>query len=356
MTKITIPTFLVDHKKIKRNIEKMVDKANQNHLIFRPHFKTHQSIEVGKFFKDYDVSKITVSSVDMAILFANAGWNDITVAFPVNILEIEKINTLAKKITLNLLVESPESTAFLARNLKYPVNLFIKIDTGYGRTGVDFKNKELVDGILRESDQSGFLNFMGFLTHAGHSYQTRSKNQIEQVYSDSAQKITDLTSDYRKVYPEIIASYGDTPTCSVMEKFDGLDEIRPGNFVYYDVMQLEIGSCQPSEIAVAIACPVVAKHSERNELVIYGGAVHLSKESIETQSNGKIYGLVAENQGAFWGNPIPGAYIKQLSQEHGIITGTPEFIESVKPGEILRILPVHSCLTANLLKQNTIII
>ena len=66
------------------------------------------------------------------------------------------------------------------------------------------------------------------------------------------------------------------------------DEIRPGNFAYYDVMQYHIGSCNMDNIAVAVACPVVAVHPQKNELVIYGGAIHLSKEFIAADNNFKL--------------------------------------------------------------------
>ncbi|MHA1225086.1 MAG: alanine racemase, partial [Candidatus Heimdallarchaeaceae archaeon] len=89
------------NKKIAlRNIERMIQKADRNRVRFRPHFKTHQSIEVGRWFRKFDVKGITVSSVKMAECFATDGWKDITIAFPVNILEIEKINKLSKKIDL----------------------------------------------------------------------------------------------------------------------------------------------------------------------------------------------------------------------------------------------------------------
>ncbi|PTB92239.1 alanine racemase, partial [Marivirga lumbricoides] len=139
------------------------------------------------------------------------------------------------------------------------------------------------------------------------------------------------------------------PTCSVSENLEGVDEMRPGNFIFYDVMQAEIGSCSYEEIAVALACPVVAKYPERNEIVVYGGAVHFSKDRIENESGTSMYGLVAQKSASGWDNPTPGLYMKKLSQEHGTIHATDEFIRQTKIGDILYILPIHSCLTANLM-------
>ena len=97
------PTLIVDEFQVKSNIQKMVKKCNNNKVTFRPHFKTHQSKAIGKWFRDLGVTKITVSSVDMAKYFAEDGWDDITIAIPVNILQLEEINKLASMISLGVL-------------------------------------------------------------------------------------------------------------------------------------------------------------------------------------------------------------------------------------------------------------
>ena len=104
MLTLTEPTLLLDKQKCIRNIQRMVEKAKKNNVVFRPHFKTHQSHEVGRWFRNEGVTRITVSSLTMAEYFAQDGWKDITVAIPVNVHEKERINRLASTITLNLLV------------------------------------------------------------------------------------------------------------------------------------------------------------------------------------------------------------------------------------------------------------
>ena len=114
---ITKPTLLLNEEIARSNIKRMVEKADRNNVKLRPHFKTHQSHEVGRWFREAGVDRITVSSLSMAGYFAHDGWDDITVAFPANLLEIDLINELASGIRLNLLVESVESAEFLAQNL-----------------------------------------------------------------------------------------------------------------------------------------------------------------------------------------------------------------------------------------------
>ena len=84
-------------------------------------------------------------------------------------------------------------------------------------------------------------------------------------------------------YPDLLISMGDTPGCSVAEDFTGIDEIRPGNFVFYDLTQNRVGSNSIEQIAVAMACPVVAIHKDRREIIVYGGGVHFSKDRLENE-------------------------------------------------------------------------
>lgn len=345
---IKTPTLIIDRQKVSRNIERMLSKTEQHNIIFRPHFKTHQSFEIGQIFKDYGVNKITVSSVSMAMIFANNGWNDITIAFPVNLAEVNEINDLASRVNLSVLVESSFSMTFLSNIITHSLGIFLKIDTGYHRTGLDTDNIE-IEEIIKLSESHTHLNFKGFLCHAGNTYNARGKSEIMSIMDKSRTILNNLKINYIGRFPNIIISYGDTPSCSMAKDCLGFDEIRPGNFVYYDVMQFHIGSCSIDDIAVAVACPVVAVHPTRNEIVVYGGAIHLSKEFIAADNNFKLFGYVVNISKDGWSEPIPGAYVSSLSQEHGIIKMPEIYINDFKPGDIVGILPVHSCLTANLL-------
>lgn len=348
---ITKPTLLLDMHKCKANIETMHKKAITHGLCFRPHFKTHQSLEIGRWFKALGVHKITVSSLSMASYFSKE-WDDITIAFPTNINEMATINALASKITINLSIENIEGIKHLAKHLKHNVNIFLKIDVGYHRTGINPSNIVLIDAILGVINANSFLTFSGFLGHAGHSYKCRSSQAIKKVHAESLSKMANLKYQYKNQYSSIIVSLGDTPTCSVADDFTGVDEIRPGNFVFYDLTQNKIGSNTYSQIAVAMACPIVAIHKSRSEIVVYGGGVHFSKDRLE-DAEGTIFGRVVENTENGWGNVITNMYVNSLSQEHGIITVPDEKIDDYSIGDNLLILPIHSCMAANLMKCYT---
>jgi len=309
MKNITRPTLIIDREKVIDNIRRMKQKADASDVIFRPHFKTHQNIEVGNLFGKEGVSKITVSSVSMAKEFAQQGWSDITIAFPVNLRELDQVNELAQQIHLNLLVDSVFSARYLHEHLKRPVTTFVEIDTGYHRSGLAPHDPEVAT-ILDVIAASRLLSFGGFLTHAGHTYQARGHAEILDIMDDARKQFHSLKHQHERFHPRFLLSYGDTPSCSIANSFAGFDEIRPGNFVYFDVMQYLLGSCALKEIAVAVACPVVSVYKDENKMVIYGGGVHLSKENIEADHDFKLFGYVVRlKDNLHWADPIAGAYV-----------------------------------------------
>ena len=271
------PTLLLDKKKCTQNIENMLDRAKRCNLNFRPHFKTHQSAEVGEWFRELGVDKITVSSLEMAKYFAEHNWKDITVAMPVNLREMDIIDELAQKITLNILVESAETIHHLEAELNHQVNVFIKVDTGYNRTGVAAVDTESIQNLLNYIKASTRLVFKGFLAHSGHNYNAADADEIHTNHKQTVLDLNELKDVFRSQFPDLEVSLGDTPACSISDEFFGIDEIRPGNFAFYDMMQFVLGSCEENEIAVAMACPIVAKHADRNEIVIYGGGIHFKR-------------------------------------------------------------------------------
>lgn len=345
------PTLLIDKRKTQDNIASMVEKAHKNQVVFRPHFKTHQSAEIGQWFREFGVDRITVSSIDMANYFARNGWTDITVAISFNIRQIELANELAATINLNLLVESKPVVNFLSENLKFGVDIWLKIDVGYHRTGVPWEDSARILELAKEIESAKYLRLAGILTHAGHSYHAHSRAEITNVFFDTADKLRSIQSMLATYNINVPISVGDTPGCSVVEEFEGIQEIRPGNFVFYDLAQMRLGTCSEDEISVAVVCPVIAKHQSRYELVIYGGAVHLSKESLTHIDGQSIYGRVCRLNEFGWSRSFANSYLSSISQEHGVIQASSELFDEINVGDLIVLLPVHSCLTANLLGQ-----
>ena len=341
---ITSPTLVLDKVKAKNNIIRMKAKADENNLEFRPHFKTHQSKEIGEWFREYGVEGITVSSLKMAEYFVSDGWESITLAFPINILEVKRLNELASRIDLRVLAVDEAVLVSLNKHISNQIGIYIELDPGYNRSGIHILEFNRLKRLKTVINSSEYLRFEGFYTHSGHSYKCRSKKEVEELVHPILEDLTKLKQEF-----DDPICFGDTPSCSVLNDFGPINQISPGNFVFYDWTQFNIGSCSFDDIAVAMYCPVVAKYQDRNEILIHGGAVHFSKDSFKDDSGVPYFGVIAENKDKGWGKVIDEVILKSISQEHGIVQCTPSYFNQVEIGDIIPILPIHSCLTADLM-------
>jgi D-serine deaminase-like pyridoxal phosphate-dependent protein len=346
--KIKKPAILLDEAKCRRNIRVMADKARSSGVVFRPHFKTHQTTEIGRWFREEGVKQITVSSVTMAKHFAGDGWDDITIAFPLNLREADDAEKLTESINLNILISDIQQATQLRNRTNFHAGYFIKIDTGNNRSGVEWDDQKQIMRILDEMNFNHSLRFMGFLTHSGHTYKSKSVNNIIDIHNDTLTKLSSLKSLSAEIK---VLSTGDTPSCSIIDNFKGFDEIRPGNFVFYDLTQFLLGSCNFDQIAITVACPVVEKNIKRNEIIIYGGGVHLSKECVGTVEGQIVFGKAVLLQENGWVHLSENDYVRSVSQEHGIISASDELFNRLSIGDLVGIIPVHSCMTADLLRK-----
>lgn len=339
------PTLLINEAVTRNNIACMAKRAYQRGVTFRPHFKTHQSAQIGEWFRDLGVEKITVSSVEMAEYFADHGWMDILIAFSVNPRQSRRINALARRIHLSVLVENLDVLPALFLFGEESLDVWVKVDVGAHRTGLDWQDKPGIHELCEAVRRIPRLRLIGLLTHSGHSYHAGSSEAVSSLFRDGVDRLNQLRDELEaKGFSGLKVSVGDTPGCSLCEDWSGIDEVRPGNFVLYDAQQAKEGSCSDQDISVALACPVVAKHPDRKEVVVYGGAIHLSKDYLEVDGK-PSYGLPALPRGQGWGAPIPHARVDRLSQEHGILWIPGLEFEQIAVGDLVFILPAHSCLT-----------
>lgn len=359
------PTLLLDATKCRANLQRMADRVQRNpHVTLRPHAKTHQSAVLSTWWREEAaVTSITVSSVDMAAYFASeGGWNDITIAFTANPRQVDAMNRLLDRhpeLTLGLLVESKDTLLTLQQQLQHAVKIWLDIDTGYHRTGLDWHDgRDEILALARATLDSPRTVLAGLLGHSGHTYDARGRDAVEAIHRETVHRMNAVrdmlqasSSPPSTDWSNLAISIGDTPTCSMVEDFGKVDEIRPGNLVFYDVMQANIGANTLEDIAVAVACPVVAKHEHLHQIVVYGGAVHLSKDRIVDDQGRTSFGRLARPTATGWQVLGDTCYVKGLSQEHGKIHADNDLLASVRVGDILLILPIHSCLTANLLKE-----
>ena len=140
-----------------------------------------------------------------------------------------------------------------------------------------------------------------------------------------------------------VVSIGSTPTMTHIDHLEGIDEIRPGNYVFFDAFQATLGSCGFEDCAITVLASVIHRSFANRKLIIDAGAVALSKDRgpVDLES-GCGYGRVLSLDGK-----DTGLRVSSLSQEHGeIVVDYDSVLDSFPVGSRLRILANHSCLTA----------
>ena len=150
-------------------------------------------------------------------------------------------------------------------------------------------------------------------------------------------------------------SVGATPTMWHCDCLDGIDEARPGNYVFHDRTQLALGSCQAGDCALTVLATVISHQPESNQVVIDAGALALSPDSGPVHLDPvPSWGMIVTDSAKMSLHPT--LYVAAISQEHGIIKGKSRTgLAGLKVGSRVIILPNHSCLTAALFDEYNVV-
>ncbi|HLA95123.1 MAG TPA: alanine racemase [Pyrinomonadaceae bacterium] len=345
MNSLKTPCLLLDADRVRKNAERITAIAKRNNVRLRPHIKTHKCVEVARLQTAGHDGAITVSTLAEAKAFAGNGFSDITYAVPVERGKFdEAIAILRGGVKLNLLTDDAATAQLLdeaACKAGVKFDVYVKIDCGTHRVGVEPDTPEAI-AIPRLISDAANLYFAGILTHAGHSYNAHSKEEILHIARHERDVMADLAEKLRDQSIEVpTVSIGSTPTMNLVDHLDGIDEIRPGNYIFFDAFQATLGSCGFEDTALTVLTAVIHKDKVRNRIVVDAGAVALSKDRGPVGLDPLCgYGHVLDMDGI-----ETGMRVTSLSQEHGEIDAGDAF-ERFNVGDRLRILANHSCLTA----------
>ncbi len=352
------PCAFVDLDVLERNADRASQKAHRLGVKLRPHVKTHKCVEAARIQVRGHFGGITVSTLAEARAFAAAGFKDITYAVPFPLERIEEAAEIAGKVdALNLLLDNETTLAGIeafarAGGALFPV--FLKIDCGYHRAGVDPGRSDSQAFALRLA-RSPHLVFKGVLTHAGQAYACPNREDALVVARRERDAVVRFAEKLRaEGVPVGEVSVGSTPTFSAVDDLEGATEARPGNYIFYDAFQTAIGSCSADDVAFGVLATVTGHYPARNTLLIDAGALALSKDPGPVHVDPACgFGLCYSPDGR---TAFPGLRISALSQEHGQIVGRTPLDYSRHPvGGKLRILPNHSCLAAALFERYLVI-
>ncbi len=349
---LATPAFLIDRDRLERNCDTMRAKAALSGVRFRPHVKTHKTVEIARMQHGGERGPVTVSTLAEAEFLAAAGFDDITYAVPLAPEKLQRAHALSRNVgRLNLLIDSEVALREIERFSSATgatFDIFLKVDCGYHRAGIDPDRIESVQ-LAKAMAESPAIRLRGLLTHAGHSYHATGRAELLAIAAQESAAVAKFAMTLAvEGISGLVRSVGSTPTASVVARFEDCDEVRPGNYVFFDAFQRTIGACSADEVAVSVLTTVIGSYPERREAIIDAGALALSKDGGASHVDpGCGYGAVCNLQLA----PLD-LQLVALSQEHGKLVcrgATPEV------GTKLRIVPNHSCLTAAMFDRYDVI-
>lgn len=329
------PVVVVDLDVLEANVRRMSERARETGVRLRPHAKTHKIPELGRLQLAAGAAGISLAKVGEAEVFADAGFDDVFLAYPVVGAEkARRLLVLADRMRLAVGVDSVEGAASLGpvfHAAGQRLDVLLKVDCGYHRVGVAPERAPEV--AKRIADLPGIV-LRGVFTHAGHAYLAASRGEVEAIARAEGEV---LSSAAEAVRAEGLAvaevSVGSTPTARDAMSVSGVTECRPGNYVYHDASQVSLGTCAIADCAMSVLATVVSVPAA-DRAVLDCGSKTLSSDTLRPHGFGHGWILGRKSR------------LEKLSEEHGVVRVEPG--ESFRVGERVRVLPNHACVVSNL--------
>jgi D-serine deaminase-like pyridoxal phosphate-dependent protein len=334
---LSTPALTIDLDTLQRNLDRMASSCRQQGVGLRPHTKTHKTPEVARLQLESGALGLTVAKVGEAEVMAQAGLDDILIAYP--ILGAEKLRrlvALARWRRLLVALDSLAAAHDLSRAVSEQgctVGVLVEFDVGFHRCGVE-PGLPCVELASKITGMPG-LSFRGLMTYFGNVWGSKEERRAEA--QNVAGKVERTLAAFRQSGAEVeIVSGGSTPSAEFAHLVPGLTEIRPGTYVYNDLNTLNQGACQLDDCAARVVTTVVST-AVPGRAIIDAGSKAFSSDLLGSGSKSG-YGYVVE---------APDAPIIKLNEEHGhldITRSTHKFYV----GEVLTVIPNHVCTCVNM--------
>lgn len=323
------PCLVVDRDVLEGNLVAMADRARDLGLALRPHAKTHKCLEIARRQVALGATGLTVATVGEAEVFADVGFTDLFIAYPVWAAGARRrrLCALAERVALRVGADSAEGVEVLARALGgTEAEVVVEVDSGQHRTGVA---PERAGQVAAAAHRCG-LGVTGVFTFPGHSYEPGRR---EQAAADEARALREAdVALHQAGLGAGLRSGGSTPTAALVAQ-GTLNEMRPGVYAFNDTQQVELGAAEWDDVALIAAATVVSRHDR--DIVLDAGSKVLGADRPAWVTGG---GRLPDH---------PDARIDALSEHHATV----RFAEDAslpELGSLVRVAPNHVCAAVNL--------
>jgi D-serine deaminase-like pyridoxal phosphate-dependent protein len=330
------PALLVDLDRMKRNLDRAADYARQHGVALRPHIKTHKSPLLAREQLARGAVGLTCATPYEAEVMSEV-CDDLLVMYPpVGAQRAARLARIAERAQLTVALDSEAAALELSRaatEAGTTVRVLVEVDAGMHRVGV----QSIADAVVlaRRVVDLPHLQLAGVAFYPGHV-----RGPVDE-HEPQLRQIRALVADVRDAFararlPIEVVSAGSTPTMWRTHELAGVNEMRPGTYIFNDRTTAEIGACSLDDCALTVLATVVST-AVPGQAVIDAGAKALGREPIR--------GVAGEGFGSLLDDPT--VVVKSMSEEHGIL----DLARSTwrpRVGERVRIVPNHVCIVVHL--------
>jgi len=328
--RIDTPEPIVVIDTLQSNVSQMQEFANTRGLNLRPHVKTHKCIQIGRLQIDAGACGITAGNIREAEVFAGEGFTDIFIAYPIWAAgsKAARIRHLAESIRLRVGVDTSAAIDRLADSMhgaSARLQVVVEVDCGAHRSGVA---SEFAGELARYATKVG-LEPVGVYTYPG---QGGSGPDARIPAAD--EQLTALETAVQSLQAvgiePVVVSAGSTPTVEFSDRAP-ITEIRPGEYVFYDLDNLRLGACAEDQVALFVAATVVSDTMPEHVIVDVGTKA-LGREGSPQKGYGRALG-------------VGDGRLLKLNEYHGFLAV--DSADRPAVGTVLPIVPNHVCPVVN---------
>jgi D-serine deaminase-like pyridoxal phosphate-dependent protein len=335
ISELDTPALVIDLDIMERNLRTVADYAREHALRLRPHTKTHKVPAIGRKQLESGAAGLTVAKVSEAEVMVNSGTPDLLIAYPViGEPKLRRLVDVAKKTNLRIAVDSVYAATQISDACHasgVEVGLLAETDAGFHRVGAS-PGEDLLN-LAKTIQRLPGVRFEGVAFYPGHLRDARETGK--QAIDTVARILGSILDDFCKAgIPVNIVSGGSTPSLYHSHEITGMNEIRPGTYVYNDLNTVLTGGCTLDDCAASILLTVVST-AVKGQMIVDGGSKTFSSDGL---TNGDTFGRVVE---------APGCRFHRMNEEHGFVDIT-RAERAFAIGDRVHIIPNHICAAVNL--------
>jgi D-serine deaminase-like pyridoxal phosphate-dependent protein len=336
ISELETPALIVNLDTMERNLLRVADYAAAHRLRLRPHTKTHKIPALGRRQIELGAAGLTVAKVGEAEVMLSAEPPELLVAYPViGDTKLKRLADVARRTRLTVALDSEYAARLLSEAAGaacVDIGVLAEVDAGFGRVGVS-PGEELI-GLIRSIQRLPRLSYQGVAFYPGHIRNLNGKDDGE--FARIGAQLRSMLEDLERhgMSPRIVSG-GSTPSLFHSHELGGLNEIRPGTYIFNDINTMLSKACALEDCAASMLVTVVST-ARPGQMIIDGGSKTFSSDGLIGGKPG--FGHVVED---------PRAVFHKMNEEHGYVD-IRECERKFSNGDRLRVIPNHICTAVNL--------